>query len=129
MGVHGISPADVKEAPTIRELAKRLEGVMDGRLVAIYNAAFDMRMLWQSIAAGNADDRYRWLDFLDYECVMEEYAEYWGQRNRRYGGYKWQSLINACRQQGIKVAGAHDAVGDARMTAALIRTIEKKLSK
>ena len=73
------------------------------------------------INAGKAGEHYRWLDDLDYECVMEAYAEYWGQRNRRYGGYQWQSLINACRQQGVKEAGAHDAVGDARMTAALIR--------
>ena len=88
-----------------------------------------MRMLWQSIDAANADDQYRWLDFLDYECVMEAYAAYWGQRNRRYGGYKWQSLSNACRQQGVKVVDAHSAVGDAKLTAALIRKIEAKLAE
>lgn len=127
MTVHGISPADVMDAPTIVHLAEQLQQILEGRFVAIYNAKFDMRMLWQSIQANQANSQYHWLHQLDTACVMEAYAAYWGQRDRRYGGYKWQSLTNACRQQGVRVVGAHDALGDARLTAALLQAVAQKL--
>ena len=127
MRVHGIAPSDVINAPTIGQLLGELSKILFERHIAIYNADFDTRILWQSIKADKATRPYQWLHDQDWECVMEAYAEYWGQWNSRYGSYKWQSLINACRQQGVKVADAHDALGDAKLTAALIRTIEKKL--
>ena len=128
--VHGITWSGVKDAPTMGQLADELKQVMDGRLIAIYNAEFDTRMLRQSIRAAGATDEYQWLldQAWEWECVMEAYAEYWGERNRRYGGYRWQSLINAWRQQGLRVSNAHSALGDAKLTAALIRKIEKKFS-
>lgn len=125
MRVHKIAPAYVQNAPTIGELTGELERVMHGRSTAIYNADFDSRMLWQSVRANGADRSFRWMGDQKWECVMKAYAAYWGQRGRY--GYKWQSLSNACRQQGVKVANAHDALGDAKLTAALIRVIEKKL--
>jgi len=127
MRVHGIAWSDVKDAPTISELAGDLQQLLEGRLVAIYNADFDTRMLWQSIKTAGAHNHYEWLKDDNWTCVMQAYAEYWGERNSRYGDYRWQSLINACRQQGIKVIDAHDALGDALLTAKLIRTIEQKL--
>jgi DNA polymerase III epsilon subunit-like protein len=128
MRVHGIAWSDVKDAPSIGQLAEQLKKIIYDRLVAIYNADFDTRMLWQSIKADGASSSYQWLHEQDWECVMQAYAEYWGQWNSRYGSYKWQSLTNACRQQGVKIVDAHDALGDARLTAALIRTIEKKFA-
>lgn len=130
MQIHGISWSDVKDAPTMGQLAADLKHIIDGRLVAIYNAEFDTRLLHQSISAAGATNQYQWLLDQDWEweCVMEAYAEHWGERNRRYGGYRWQSLTKACRQQGIQVSNAHSALGDAKLTAALIRIIEQKLS-
>jgi len=125
--VHGISWTDVKDAPTIGQLSENLKRIMDGRLVAIYNADFDTRMLRQSIRADRATGQYQWLQNQEWQCVMQAYAEYRGDWNSRYGSYKWHSLTNACRQQGVKVVDVHDALGDAKLTAALIRTIEKKM--
>ena len=127
MRVHGIAWSDVKDSPTIGQAAEQLKQIMNGRAVAIYNAEFDTRILWQSIKADGAATPYRWMRDQDWECVMEAYAEYWGQWNSRYGSFTWQSLANACRQQGVKVVDAHDALGDAQLTASLIRRIEKKL--
>jgi DNA polymerase III epsilon subunit-like protein len=90
MSVHGISWEDVKEAPAIDQLANTLKHILDGRLVAIYNADFDTRLLRQSIRIAGATEAYEW--FLDqdweWERVMKVYAEFWGERNRRYGGYR-----------------------------------------
>ena len=125
--VHGIAPPDVQDAPSIGELSQELEKIMSGRTVAIYNADFDTRMLWQSVRANTADKRFRWMGEQNWRCVMKAYAAYWGEPGR-YGSYKWQSLTKACHQQGVKVVDAHDALGDARLTAALIRTVERKLT-
>ena len=126
--VHGISWSDVQDAPTMGELGQALEPLMQGRLTAVYNADFDKRMLWQSVRADSADGRFVWLRQQEWQCVMKAYAAYWGQRSR-YGGFRWQSLSNACRQQGVRVAGAHDALADAKLTAALIRSIENKVGR
>ena len=125
--VHGIGWPDVQDAPTISQLAEQLKQLINGRPVAIYNADFDTRILRQSIKAAGAAGQYPWLQDQEWRCIMKAYATYWGQRDTRYGTYKWQSLSNACRQQAIKVSNAHDALGDALLTAALIRSIEKKL--
>ena len=61
MRVHGIAWFDVKDAPSIGQLAEQLKKIMDGRLVAIYNADFDTRILWQSIKADGASSSYQWL--------------------------------------------------------------------
>ena len=126
--VHGIAPADVIDAPAMGEVAEALRGIMHGRPVAIYNAKFDSRMLWQSINAHEAGDSYAWMQNQEWACVMEAYAAYWG-RPGRYGSYRWQKLGDACRQQGVRVVAAHDALGDARLTAALIRAVERKLGR
>ena len=128
MRVHGISWSDVQDAPTISDLSEELKKVMEGKLVAIYNADFDTRLLQQSISIGGAASHYEWLNDNDWQCVMKAYAQYYGQRNTRYGGYRWQSLTKACQQQRVRVSNAHDALGDAKLTAALIRAIEQKLT-
>jgi DNA polymerase-3 subunit epsilon len=56
----------------------------------------------------------------NWVCAMEAYAEFWGEWNDYHGNYRWQKLATACRQQGIGVVNAHDAMGDARMTLALL---------
>ncbi len=129
MRVHGIAWSDVKDAPSIGQLSGELQKILFERRVAIYNADFDTRMLWQSVKSDRAKSQYYWLDDEDWVCMMKAYAEYWGQWNSRYRSYKWQSLTDACSQQGVKVVEARDALGDARLTAALIRTIEKKLQR
>ncbi len=125
--VHGLSWPDVKNAPGINELAPQLQDLLENSLVAIYNADYDTRVLRQSIKAAQAQNRFRWLKTGNWPCVMKAYAQYYGERNYRYGGYRWQKLEKACRQQKVRVANTHDALADAQMTAALIRAIEKNL--
>lgn len=125
--IHGLSWTDVKDAPTISELAPQLQDLLQDNLVAIYNADYDTRILRQSVKAANAQQQFHWLETANWPCVMKAYAQFYGQRNTRYGGFRWQKLENACRQQRVRVNNAHDALADAQMTAALIRAIEQKL--
>ncbi len=117
IAVHGITPADVMDAPTLRDVYITLSVQLAGAVVVAYNADFDQRLLAQSCRAHGLPTvrPSRWC------CAMKAYARYYGQRSARRKGYVWQSLAKACAQQQIVVQGAHSALGDALMTLALIR--------
>ena len=119
--VHGISPEMVKDAPTIDRYLERLMDLLMGRRIVVFNAPYDSRLLSQSLRDVGCHDwdvyGLKWVD------VMVPYARYWGQWNSWRKSYKWQSLTHACAQQKVEVAGAHRALGDCRMTLALLRKI------
>lgn len=108
--IHGITDAMVADAPTFLEVAPQLRELLGGITVVVYNANYDERLLQQSALARD------WRDYdlpifgpYGYECAMEMYAQWVGQRSR-YGSYKWQQLPG----------GDHTALGDVRATLAVI---------
>jgi len=116
--VHGISADMVAEAPRWGEVWEAVEAVLSGRLVGIFNADFDMRMLQQSHARN-------WLQWrppagLEVVCIMKLYAQFYGQWNARRGNYRWQSLENAGKQCGIPLPNSHRAKEDALLTKAIL---------
>ena len=124
--IHGITDEMVADAPTFMDIFPRLVETLSNTTIVVYNAAYDARILEQSWTARNPSKYLleselfpggRWID------VMDPYAEFWGDWSDWHQSYKWQSLENACRQQGIAVNGAHSAIGDCRMTLALLRKV------
>lgn len=116
--VHGITEEMVTgEKPFIHYQHQILE-ILTGKTIIIYNADFDMSILNHELSSDIII-----YDFIsDYHCVMKEYAKYHGEKSHR-GGYKWQSLTNACIQMGIEIKNAHNALGDCLMTLALIKAM------
>ncbi len=118
--VHGITEAQVANAPTWKEIWPELETLLTGRLVGMYNAEFDLRMMKQT------HNRY-WLDWTlkdkHFFCVMRHYAAFYGQANKKGNGYRFHKLEAAGAQAGIPLPNSHRAVDDARLTAALFRYI------
>lgn len=113
--VHGISDAMLATAPTWPEVWPRVEALLQGRIVLIYNADFDMRMLRQSHAAW----RIPWEPpNFQAACLMKLYAEYHGEPGS-YGSYRWQSLEIARRQCGIRLPNTHRALVDATLAKAV----------
>lgn len=118
--IHGITNEMVADSlPLSAPKHAYLFGLLTGATVLTFNAEYDRRILAQSCIANQIGyaDAYQW------ECVMKKYAAHYGEINRRYGGYKWQSLTNACRQQGVPVQDAHSALGDALMTLELLKAM------
>lgn len=115
--VHGITNEMLADAPTLDELYITLSTKLAASTLIAYNIEFDWRLLGQSLAVYGLPLPVG----VKLHCAMQAYARYYGQRNRRTGGYTWQSLTNACRQQNIKLEYAHSALGDARATLALLR--------
>jgi DNA polymerase III subunit epsilon len=53
--IHGISDADVADAPTFARLAGRLVGLLEGRVFAAHNASFDLAMLQHAFQAAGLE--------------------------------------------------------------------------
>jgi DNA polymerase III epsilon subunit-like protein len=116
--VHGLTDAMVKTAPTWAELWPTVEQALTGRVMAIYNAEFDQRLMAQSHAA----HRLRWTWPANaFTCIMLLYAQYRGEWNAKYGNYRWHSLEVAQIQCGLSLPNAHRAQADALLARAVLR--------
>lgn len=115
--IHGISNSMVSNAPLWNELWIQIEVILKGRSVGIYNAEFDLRMIKQThLQSGMAWQSLNANAF----CIMKLYAEFFGERDRYRGSYRWQTLDDAGRQCGIALPNAHRAQADTLLTRALL---------
>jgi DNA polymerase-3 subunit epsilon len=120
--IHGITNEDVANAPSWTVVQPLVAHLITGKSVIVYNAMYDRSMMHLSDeAAGLPRTDYRLL--ADWACAMEWYAEIYGSWNDYHNSYRWQSLSNAMRQQGLPVIDAHRALGDVQMTLSLIRKL------
>jgi DNA polymerase-3 subunit epsilon len=128
--IHGITNEMVKDAPDLRELMDCLFKTVEGRDVIIYNASFDIPMLRQTFAAHGFNPA--WQPFYDsirsITCAMLGYAEHNGDWNDYFGNYRWVRLAHACANERLSVADAHQAMGDCKMTLALIKHLASYLT-
>lgn len=122
-GIHGITDEMVKDAPEFTEAVEKIAAVLNGKHWIIYNSSYDAPLLESLIGR----HKTRLIRPLSVTCAMLAYAEFYGEFNSRHGNYKWQSLTNACKQQGIEVVGAHQSLGDCKMTWELMKKMADAL--
>lgn len=120
INIHSITDDMLTDAPDFSEIYTRLSVLLAGQPVVAYNMNFDWRLLLQS------GQRYGLppIQTGKRHCAMKRYAEYRGVRGAR--GYRSHKLVAACQHEKITVKNAHDALGDVRMTLALIRKMAGK---
>lgn len=110
--IHGISNMHVAQAPRYRDVHPRLEALLRGKTVVVYNAQYDARVLRQTArlsGLGACDLPVVW------QCAMEQYARYVGRWSDRHGSFLWQPLPRSDPH------ARHQALDDCRLTLALIR--------
>ena len=119
--MHGLSEDMLASAPRWMVVWPKVEAVLAGRTVCIYNADFDLRMVQQT----HAKYKMRWSvpEGTSFFCAMKLYAQFYGEWNPRTGDYRWQSLDNAARQSRILLPNSHRAVADCLLTRALLHYI------
>ncbi len=105
--VHGITDATVANAPSWAEVREQVHAAIAGKIVLIYNAAYDTRLIQQSDRACGITLKAS----FDHACVMEMYAQWAGDWNDYYGSYRWQKLPS----------GDHSARGDCLATLKVLR--------
>ena len=104
--VHGISPIDVRHAPTQDRISNDIRKVVKGKRVVIYNAPFDSKFLPELE------------DAQEIICAMREFAK-WNKS-------RWRSLTNATKIIGYEWEGAHRALADTLALRAVWKAIKKQ---
>jgi len=133
--IHGITNAMISNAPTFSDLFPRLDDILKGRCVLVYNARFDEELIASTARLsgfalhGNGDFPDWWFAHeigpgqyrSNWHCAMKLYATYFGDWNIRRGSYRWQRLNNAAAQCEIQLPeDIHRAYADAELTRRLV---------
>ena len=124
--VHGITDEMVADAPSLNTVWSEIEDILHNRAIGIYNAEFDYRLMKQS--ADNASLPWS-IQRNQAFCVMNMFAAWYGEWNRRANNFRSQKLEFAGKFCGIDLPNNHHAVDDAKLTAALLKYLaeyEKK---
>ena len=104
--VHGISPIDVRHAPTQKQISGKIRDVVRDTRVVIYNAPYDSQYLPELEEAG------------EVRCAMREFAD--------FNKSKWINLTNATKIVGYEWEGAHRALADTKALRAVWKFIQTK---
>ncbi len=115
VAVHGITDAHVAGAPTLPDVQAALIAALSGRLVVVYNAPFDRRMIEQTCRLYGAPPPP-----AAYDCAMRRYADFAGVAHPSgRGGYRWHKLEKAVLAFGA-APGGHRATADALACRAVV---------
>lgn len=120
--IHGITDDDVVDKPPFDKVWARIKEHLQERPVAIYNSAYDVRMISQSL---NTTEPL----FSRTFCIMKLYAEYYGEFQGKFSKPKWQSLTKALRQCEIEPSTSyktHSAEGDCYSTISVLSYLNNK---
>lgn len=119
--VHGITTEQVANAPTFTDIERTLRKLLTGKLVAIYNLAFDhgvlereVRRMWRQLGLPDTDPEQaveEWFHCAAWLDVMPPYSAWCGEWNDHYRSFTWQRLPG----------GDHSAIGDCRATLNVLR--------
>jgi DNA polymerase-3 subunit epsilon len=117
--VHGITAADVADAPSFAEIAPALARALSHRTLVIYNAAYDLRLLAQSARRHACQCPAK-----AAHCAMKLYAVWYGDWNPTHNDYRWKKLANAAAQMSLAIdEPLHSARADAALTRRLLHAI------
>lgn len=105
--IHGIKMSDLQDAPTFAEVKDKLEEIIAGRTVIIYNAKYDEKLIDQTCEQDDCS-YFR----MRNDCAMIPYSEFIGRWSDYHYDYTFQRLPG----------GDHSAIGDCRAT---LKVIEK----
>ena len=110
--IHGLTKARIRDRgfrPWAETHDRLIRILSDASRVVTYNALFDKEVLeYTSSLHGKALPNLPWYDAM---------STYVGE------GYSYVTLTVAATWEGVEVKNAHSAVGDARMTLALIKAV------
>ena len=132
--VHGLSWKDVKDAPTFDQIASELYQCLQDKLVLAYNAAFDIRLLFQTARAFEIP-----FPRPEVACIMYCYSKVRGERTSR-GQYRRFPLGEAYKHMQMAVPTvqpgreysfiqSHRAECDARYLHELVKHLTEQAIK
>ncbi len=114
--VHGLTEAQLRKAPTWREVWPRVRQALSQRLVLIYNAEYDVRLMEQTSRRYGISFQ---IPGAEFQCLMRLYGEYKGTPAPEGEGYKRWRLEQAGQALGIPLPNSHRALDDTLLARAL----------
>jgi DNA polymerase-3 subunit epsilon len=118
--IHGITDKDVKGAmqwPILWQTVVR--PLLAGRLIVMYNADFDVRMMEQS----STKYGYRFTKNFETFDLLKVYADFRSEWDVKRQSYRYFSLDAAGKHAGIALPNAHRSSADSLLTRALLHHI------
>ncbi|WAR44620.1 3'-5' exonuclease [Methylomonas rapida] len=117
--VHGITAEALVNKPTFERDAESVKALLENKLVVIFNAKYDIKILHSTFKAFGLDSRF--LDKIETHCAMYSAAKAYGATN----SYGTISLLNAFIAAGgnSKNMNAHSALGDCLATLQVMKDI------
>jgi DNA polymerase III subunit epsilon len=122
--IHHITNTQVANAPTWPVVWPTIRTLIIGRMIAIYNEEFDLRMLQQTHRRYNLP----WRDTLKSFCIMKLYAQFRSEYDPTHRSYRYFSLDAAGKQAGIALPNSHRARDDSMLARALLLYIASQNS-
>lgn len=119
--VHGISDKMVENSPSFADIIDDLNRVLRGKLVVIYNQAFD-----ENIMLKTAERQGVTLDWHRASCAQTAFARFFGHYSAYYKKFIPKKLSEACDVLDVPVVDAHDALADAVMTYELVKALARQ---
>lgn len=115
---HGITDAMVEDAPSFPDLYERIKAALEDRIVIIYNADYDSKILRGVLRRHELPT----IAFKEQHCAMLLYAAFHGEWNSYFGNYRFQRLSTAMAFLKRDWDGKeHDALADCKATLAVLK--------
>jgi DNA polymerase III epsilon subunit-like protein len=114
--IHGITDADVKDAPTFKQISEVISRLLIGRTVKAYNASFDQNVLrFEFMRLGRVLPPAHWHDPM-HDAQMDT-------------GKRWKQADLYAALTGQKMVNAHSALADCRALKVICETLEARREK
>jgi len=113
--ITGITNEAVMNCPEFPAIYKRLREAISRRLVVIYNAAYDLKVLRNTCRRYNLE-----MPQFDHWCAMEWFAQIYGKWDSYRQNFTWQKLSTAASYFAVKPQNAHNALVDCITTLQVV---------
>ncbi|WP_236712092.1 3'-5' exonuclease [Pseudomonas sp. EpS/L25] len=133
--IHGLTDADLAQAPAFPAVFAQLWPLLQSRTVLAYGMAFDYRLLSHNARLHGLvlppelereTPPVQLVDGTRLHCLMQLYAQFWQEPSldsRSQDGWRRKALAMAARNQGVTVQDTHRALPDCRLKAALVQAL------
>ena len=117
--IHGITSDMVEKARPWPIAWQQIRPLVAGRLLAIYNAEFDMRMMQQSL------EQYRlpWRENFDTLDIMDLFSQFIGEWDPNRKALRRYRLEQAGKYFKIPIPNAHHALEDTLLARAVLHSM------
>ncbi len=115
--INNITNEMVQNAPSWQQIWPDIEPLLNGKIVAIYNSEFDVRLMAQT----HRMFQMEWKKTFTPVCLMKLYAAYLGDWNSYRNDFRYVTLEKAGQQCGIQIPNSHRAIDDTLLTYELLK--------